>query len=350
MRFFKFILLFTSVSALALIASVFLYHKPRSLLIASEDLVIDLHPIPAGDAEYSLGSKFYLSPRISYKGGVVLSGPKDVFGGWSAISLAPDLAHLIAINDIGNWFETAVTWDSGKIVGIFGAKIGPVLDTKGSPVRDSGYGDLEAVDVGNEKVYIGFESFRSGIWVASRHEFPENRYSDAPVPSLIRNLPKGRGIEALARIVIPGTNRSAILVVAERSPMHDSNKTPAWLLTDDSNFALLNEFSLETPDGFDVSDAAYDASCGLFVLERKLSWGGRFYVRLLKLNLDVRSGDVNHTREILFDGDSSGVAIDNMEGLSVVPIRDGYCAIVMISDDNFLPFQKTVLLNFELRL
>ena len=43
-----------------------------------------------------------------------------------------------------------------------------------------------------------------------------------------------------------------------------------------------------------------------------------------------------------------GYQIDNMEGLSVHRAADGALVLTMVSDDNFSPLQRTLLLQFTL--
>ena len=43
-----------------------------------------------------------------------------------------------------------------------------------------------------------------------------------------------------------------------------------------------------------------------------------------------------------------GHQIDNMEGLSVHRAADGALVLTLISDDNFSPLQRTLLLQFTL--
>jgi len=50
---------------------------------------------------------------------------------------------------------------------------------------------------------------------------------------------------------------------------------------------------------------------------------------------------------VLFEADLRQ-SIDNMEGLSVHRGADGETVLTMISDDNFSPLQRTLLLQFTL--
>ena len=50
---------------------------------------------------------------------------------------------------------------------------------------------------------------------------------------------------------------------------------------------------------------------------------------------------------VLFEVDL-GYEIDNMEGLSVHRSADGETVLTLVSDDNFSPLQRTLLLQFTL--
>ncbi|WP_368773282.1 esterase-like activity of phytase family protein [Pseudomonas sp. MPR-R2A5] len=43
-----------------------------------------------------------------------------------------------------------------------------------------------------------------------------------------------------------------------------------------------------------------------------------------------------------------GQQIDNMEGISIHRAADGAMVLTLISDDNFSPLQRTILLQFAL--
>ena len=85
----------------------------------------------------------------------------------------------------------------------------------------------------------------------------------------------------------------------------------------------------------------------ILVLERKFSWNIGLFIRIRRIALaDVRPGALVDG-QVLLEADL-GYAIDNMEGLSVHRSAGGETVLTMISDDNFSPLQRTLLLQFTL--
>ena len=85
----------------------------------------------------------------------------------------------------------------------------------------------------------------------------------------------------------------------------------------------------------------------LMVLERRFSWQRGVAMRIRSVPLTaIQPG-------ALVDGEELIVAdmnfnIDNMEGLSVHRDADGALVLTLISDDNFSPLQRTLLLQFTM--
>jgi hypothetical protein len=106
-------------------------------------------------------------------------------------------------------------------------------------------------------------------------------------------------------------------------------------------------FSLKRTDDFDVSDCAATPDGHLLVLERRFSWTRGLAIRIRSVPLQtIKPGRLVNGRE-LFVADM-GAQIDNMEGLSVHRAADGGLVLTLISDDNFSPLQRTLLLQFTL--
>ena len=71
-----------------------------------------------------------------------------------------------------------------------------------------------------------------------------------------------------------------------------------------------------------------------------------FNMRLVRVAAaDVRPGATMQGDVLL---EVSGSDIDNMEGLAVHPGPDGDTRITIVSDDNFIDWQRTLLLQFSL--
>ena len=85
----------------------------------------------------------------------------------------------------------------------------------------------------------------------------------------------------------------------------------------------------------------------LLVLERRFSWTRGLAIRIRSVPLAaIKPGALVDGRELIFA--DMGSQIDNMEGLSVHRAADGALVLTLISDDNFSPLQRTLLLQFTL--
>jgi hypothetical protein len=106
-------------------------------------------------------------------------------------------------------------------------------------------------------------------------------------------------------------------------------------------------FAVRRSSSYDVSDAALLPGGDVLLLERKLSWTSGLNVRIRRIALGEIKPGATVDGPVLFEADL-GYEIDNMEGLSVHRNAGGETVLTLISDDNFLPFQRTLLLQFTL--
>ena len=106
-------------------------------------------------------------------------------------------------------------------------------------------------------------------------------------------------------------------------------------------------FTVKRSDEFDISDCTITPKGDLLILERRFSWVRGLAIRIRKLALSgVKPGALLDGPEV-FAGDM-GQQVDNMEGISIHRAADGATVLTLISDDNFSPLQRTVLLQFAL--
>jgi hypothetical protein len=105
--------------------------------------------------------------------------------------------------------------------------------------------------------------------------------------------------------------------------------------------------SVRRTDEFDVSDCALAPGNKLLVLERRFSRMRGIAVRIRSVRLaDIKPGALVDGPELIFA--DMAHQIDNMEGLSVHRDASGATVLTLISDDNFSPLQRTLLLQFTL--
>ena len=89
------------------------------------------------------------------------------------------------------------------------------------------------------------------------------------------------------------------------------------------------------------------ASGELLILERKFSWISGLDIRIRRIALgSVAPGAVIDGPSI-FEADL-GQEIDNMEGIDAHVTPDGKTVLTMVSDDNFSPIQRNLILQFTL--
>jgi hypothetical protein len=98
---------------------------------------------------------------------------------------------------------------------------------------------------------------------------------------------------------------------------------------------------------YDITDLAFLASGEMLLLERRYSFLRGLEARTRRIAADaIRPGAVVDGPVIFEAG--AGHHIDNMEGLAVYRGAAGETVVSMISDDNFSPLQRTILLEFTL--
>jgi len=294
------------------------------------------------------GPNYTLSERLRFINGCELKSDLSYFGGWSGMTFID--SSLLLVSDLSAWLLLSDPINLCTKDRVNGA-IGWLYNSEKSSLRSTGFGDIEAVsyDKGRDQLILSHESYSSGIF---RGDLNKRSISEVPfrllehVPSTLHNLPKGRGVEAISWIT-DNNGDSQLLAIAERNPRKDTSSIPGWILTSDG--VLLTELNVPVDTGFDISDLAYDDKCGLFILERKLSWSGKFSVNLKHVDIGKSLTQHIFKSELIFSADSTGSLIDNMEGISV-SYNGQECKIIMISDSNFIKLQKTTFLVFSFLL
>src|ERR1700747_2034587 len=82
---------------------------------------------------------------LEFRGGLVLRSSYQHFGGISAIRVAPDGAHFIALPDKGWWFRGLIVYEATRPSGIADAEMAPILGADGRPVAGRGWDDTGAI-------------------------------------------------------------------------------------------------------------------------------------------------------------------------------------------------------------
>jgi hypothetical protein len=298
---------------------------------------IDVAAKPAAiSAKSGIGAHY---GALIFRGGVELKSANPLFGGWSGLEVDAD-GRFIAISDQGSFLSGSIdTNEAGDLVGVSDAKIGLMRDEKGQPLDGKEWQDAEDIALLHDGRYaVSFERHhRILIYDLAKNGTTGAAERGPPVP---QDMAENEGIEALVQApdgdLIAGREYSA----THKAPTQffklklDGSGTvlgPAQVRRD---YALVSLRLL--PDGDYIA------------LER-------FYfpmlgtrTALMRYKADGLAAAKPHLDGPELANLKKPLAVDNFEGLAVVPRKDGGARLYIISDDNFSASQRTLLYAFDL--
>ena len=313
--------------------------RPPPAADAPVSIEIRGQPLAAFDIRDPSRRQFGL---LEFRGGLVLTSPHRDFGGLSAIRVASDGAHFIALSDKGRWFRGRIVYEGTRPVGIGDAETALILGPDGKPLAERGWYDTEALAEDGGTLYVGIERVHQIVRFNYGKDGLMARGQPIALPPAIRALPANKGIEGLV-FVPKGLPLAGTLIAISERGLDRAGNIMAFLIGGPSPGA----FTIVRSARFDISDAALLPGGDLLVLERKFSWTGGLAVRLRRVALAEIKPDALVDGSVLFEADL-GYELDNMEGLSVHRTAAGDIVLTLISDDNFSFLQRTVLLQFTL--
>jgi hypothetical protein len=134
----------------------------------------------------------------------------------------------------------------------------------------------------------------------------------------------------------------ALLVITEAA-LDAAGNIKAYVLGGPGPIA----FSVQRTDEFSVTDCAFLPGGDLLILERRFSWLRGAAVRIRRIDTNqIRAGATVTGEQLLF-GDVNQ-QVDNYEALGIHRTAAGETVITILSDDNFNPLQRTLLMQFTL--
>ena len=298
---------------------------------AAEPISVDTTPLPL-DTEApdrrSVGS-------LVYRGGLVLSSGERTFGGLSALGVSADGNRMVALTDKGRRFAARLVYGAdGDLTGLTQTALDTLAGVDGAPLAAKSESDIESMSPGVEgEIIVAFER-RHRLW---RYLPGVVRPEPIRHPTEVTKLPANSGIEGLALL-----NDGSLFAVAEGST--NLPATLAWI-SGRENWSTMT-YALE--GGFRPTGAATLASGDVLVLERRftLRTGVAGRIRQLSASSIKPGADLQPKTVAEF---RAPLAVDNFEGIAVRRTSDGRTLIYIVSDDNFNPLQRTLLMMFELR-
>lgn len=278
--------------------------------------------------------------RLVWRGGIEMKAGSRHFGGWSDLHVAPDGRTLTSISDEGAWLTATVDYDrKGNLEGLSAARIGQLRGLDGQPIQSKAEADAEAMARLADGSWLVVFERRHRLW-----RYPSLTATPLPVegPREIGLQPKNGGIEALT--ALPDGTVIAISEEYSQAPgtvlgwigKPAAGGHYAW---SSFTYATIPDFQPTAitvlPDGsFATIERAFDMVRG--VRCRVM----RFDAAQLKPGATVRPEELA--------GLASPYSVDNLEGLAATRGARGETLLWLISDDNFNPLQRNILMLFEL--
>lgn len=300
-------------------------------------IAINATPILAFQADSPSQIRF---GSLEFRGGLVLTSAHKSFGGISALRVQADGEHFIALSDRAFWFRGRIVYENNRPFGITDASVEQVLDGDGKPAPQW---DTESIAQDGNRLYVGLERANSIFsfdfdWKG----FPANA-RPVPVPPELKDLPYNQGLEAMA--FISKNNRLArTLIGFSEKALTEEGNLKAFLI----GGPMPGVFSVKRTDGFDISDASVLPGGDILVLERQYSLQRGVAMRIRRIRLDdIKPGALVDAAPVIEAG--IRCQIDNMEALSVYRNHKAETVLTLMSDDNFSPIQRTLLLQFVLK-
>ena len=277
--------------------------------------------------------------RLQWRGGISMTANHPGFGGWSDLHVSPDGRSLTSISDEGAWLTATIDYDGeANLAGLSRGRIGQLRGLDGKPIESKAEADAEAMArLPDGSWLVAFER-RHRLW-----RYSTLTATPEPIegPAEIGRQPANGGIEAMTalpdgRVVMlseeyavqPGTVMGWIGMPGPGSG-YEWRSFAYATIPDFKPTALA-----PLPDGtFVVLERAFDmvrgVRCRLMLVEPRLMAGGT-----------VRGEELARL--------ASPYAVDNLEGLAATRGPRGETLLWLMSDDNFNPLQRNLLLLLEL--
>lgn len=275
---------------------------------------------------------------LRYAGGVELTSDHADFGGLSGLSVAADGQSFTAVSDRGLWFTGRVTRNAqGELTGVADTALFPIRDRDGDAVaiRTQTH-DAESLARDGDTLIVGFER-RHRLWRYDARHLETAKAEALPTPPGLIGARINGGIEALA-VLGPGR----YLAVAEELETPDGNLR-GWLFAE----GAWQELAYEQQPGWKPTDFTLLPGGDVLATERRFSRLGGFTAQLRRIpGAAIAAGALLQGKVIAEF--AAPVLTDNFEGLASFRGADGRIYLLVVSDNNFTPLQRSVLLQFRL--
>jgi hypothetical protein len=273
---------------------------------------------------------------LRFEAGFVLSSADPRFGGLSGLWLAPDGSELIAVSDRGTIWRARLRHEGDRLAEVGDWSVVPLGRLAGE--RSSSIDAESLAGDGPENLLVAVEG-REPLRRIARSDPSAVAEQMPPGARLIKAGARAGndGIEALTALPDGG------LLALSEGIVATPGEVAAWRIQD----AAVQPLGYAVSDGFAPTGADW-LDDTVYVLERRFSFlDGGFASRIRAVEVAQVSEGATLVGEQLADV-GWPVISENFEGIAARRAADGRVLLYLVSDDNFLPLQRTLLLQFSL--
>ncbi len=285
---------------------------------------------------------------LVYRGGLVLRSGAREFGGWSDLAVKEDGSEILAISDDAHWLRARLSYDAnGDLAGANSGEIAPMLDMQGRPMRGK-EGDAEGLTLEHPgdlygTVAVSFEG-NVRVWRYDLSHGLDAKPTNVRIGHWVDALHDNQQLEAITLI-----KSDTLLAFAETKVNAGDDILAAMETYPGTGAPVTRMLSVVPHDPFAITSAANAPDGGIYLLERRFSLIGGMGMELRHIAPgEIREG-ARLNGDVLANLSYQDANIDNMEGIAVRRGPQGETFLYIISDDNYSPLQRTLLLMFEVR-
>lgn len=299
-------------------------------------------PIPGNDSQQITLRVPRDLPRLPHR---IDNGPLTLVGGWELFSDNSDFGGFSALHAMGNGRLLALS-DAAILAGFTITKRGqagnsfiaplPVRKGERSTKRDQ---DSESLtfDPVSGRYWAGFEQLHR----IRRYAPGFARAEATGKPRAMQDWPENGGAEAIVRL-----RDGRFLVFAESQSIRPGMTIGLIFRTDPAEpAAKAATFAYQPPKGYRITDVAQLPDGRLVALHRRFNFAEGVSAKIGVIDTQrVRPGEQVQPKVIATL--KPPFPVDNMEGIAVDRER-GRTILWVISDDNYISLQRSLLLKFE---
>ncbi|MFQ5348414.1 MAG: esterase-like activity of phytase family protein [Rhodothalassiaceae bacterium] len=317
-------------------AAVFTDEAPVDGPVTVASRPLDLYTPPRPERARRTGALEFLA-------GLELKSDRPEFGGFSGLAVDTQGTRILALSDGAFWLSARLHLEDGLPVSIADARMAPLRGPDGPLVAKEDR-DAEALIVVPGGFVVAFEHHQRLLFYpdtapwqdipAVLHEAGE----PVQVPAQVLDNPRNGGLEAGVRLA-----DGRLLLFSEERRAGPGLKR-AWLLDPGGHVAAL---AYAAPKDFGATAAARLPEGDILLLLRNFTRVRGVTVLVQRIPAGaIAAGSVLRGEELARF--APPLTVDNLEGLAVRRDTSGRTLLYLISDDNFSPLQRTILLVFAL--